>query len=104
MKARFHLALGVSAYSNGYNFYAHGPGTNYGPFTGAHEVKLAVDFPQDFRPGLIVSVTGENQVRTDEGKTTLSSTLPTVELAHPPNDKKVLGVMVSESRLPKDHW
>ncbi len=97
---------GVYGYGTGtYNFYAGGPAsTDYGTFTGAHEVKLSAGFPQDFRPGLIVSVTGETQVRTDEGEITYSSTLPTVRLADTTNDKKVLGVIVSESLLPEDHW
>jgi hypothetical protein len=87
-----------------YDFYAGGPGTDYGPFTGAHEVKLDASFQQDFRQGLIVSVTGETQVRIEEGEISCSSTLPTVHLANTPNDKRIAGVIVSESPLPDDHW
>jgi hypothetical protein len=87
-----------------YDFYAGGAGHDYGPFTGTHEVKLASSFPQDFRMGLIVSVTGEAQVRTEEGEIDYSSTLPTVQLADTANDIKVAGVLTSESPLPKDHW
>ena len=86
------------------DFYAGGPGTNYAPFTGAHEVKLAAGFPEDIRPGLIVSVTGENQIRTDEGEISYSSTLPTVRLSDKPGDKTVFGVLISDSPLPEDHW
>lgn len=32
--------LGQSDSTSGYDFYAGGAGTNYGPFTGAHEVRL----------------------------------------------------------------
>jgi hypothetical protein len=91
--------------SQGYDFYANGPGTNYGPFTGAHEVKLSADFPAEPKPGMIVSATGETQVRKDDtGKVTLSSTLPTVQLSNLANDSKVLGAIVAESPLPEDHW
>jgi hypothetical protein len=97
-------STGVRAYGTTYDFYAYGPGTDYVPFTGAHEVKLGSGFPQDFRPGMIVSVTGETQVRTDEDEISCSSTLPTVRLADTPNDKKVAGVLITESPLPEDHW
>jgi hypothetical protein len=98
--------IGVYGYgtTGNYDFYAGGPGENYGPFTGAHEVKLDNNCPQDIRPGMIVSVTGKTEVRTDEGEISYSSTLPTVQLADIPNDKKVAGVIISESSLPEDHW
>jgi hypothetical protein len=97
---------GVRGYgpSGGYDFYAAGPGFNYGPFTGAHEVKLATGFPKDFQTGLIVSVNGEAQVRTEDGEISYSSTLPTVQLADTTNDIKVAGVLISESPLPEGHW
>jgi hypothetical protein len=99
-------SIGVRAFgpSGGYDFYAAGPGTNYGPFTGAHEVKLANGFVTDIIPGLIVSVSGEVQVRTEEGEISYSSTLPTIQLSDTPNDKKVFGVLIAESPLPEDHW
>jgi hypothetical protein len=96
---------GVVGYGGQYDFYAGGPGTNYGPFTGGHEVKLSDDFPANIRPGMIVSVTGETQVRRDDdGKISISSTLPTVKLCDVANDKAVFGVFVAEGPLPKDHW
>jgi hypothetical protein len=91
--------------SDYYDFYAAGAGTNYGPFTGGHEVKFADFFPQDTRPGTIVSVTGETKNRTlEDGTVSLSSTLPTVQLSHVANDKAVFGVFVSETPLPEEHW
>ena len=97
--------IGVKALGRGYDFYADGPGINYGAFTGAHEVKLSADFPENVTPGMIVSVTGENQVRQIDGKNiSFSSTLPTVQLSDTPNDSKVLGVFISESPLPEEHW
>jgi hypothetical protein len=97
--------IGVYGYGMQYDFYAAGPGTNYGPFTGGHEVKLSDDFPANIRAGMIVSVTGETQVRRDnDGKISISSTLPTVKLCDVANDKAVFGVFVTEGPLPKDHW
>lgn len=54
---------GVRGSGNGYDFYAAGGGTNYGPFTGAHEVRLSVSFPTVVQAGLIVSATGEAHIR-----------------------------------------
>ena len=97
--------IGVKGVGASYDFYAGGPGTNYGGFTGAHEVKLTESFPLDLIPGMIVSVTGDAIVRKGEdGTVSLSSTLPTVVLSDSANDKKVFGVLVSESPLPEDHW
>ena len=98
-------ARGVIGRGCTYDFYAYGPGTNYGPFTGAHEVKLSHDFPENVKPGMIVSVTGETQVRKIDGEGIgFSSTLPTVRLSPTSNDSKVLGVIISESPLPEEHW
>lgn len=96
---------GVHGYGREWDFYAGGPGGNYGPFTGAHEVKFSGDMPEKIVPGMIVSVTGKTQTRTDEnGEISLSSTLPTVTISTMARDKAVFGVIVSESPLPKDHW
>ena len=96
--------IGVNAYGTTYDFYAEGPGANYGPFTGSHDVKLAADFPKDYKKGLIVSATGETLARTDDGETNFSSTLLTAHLAGQAKDKKVFGVLISEGPLPKGHW
>jgi hypothetical protein len=97
--------IGVLGDGKTYDFYAFGPGTNYGPFTGAHEVKLSADFPENVTPGMIVSVNGETQVRQIDGRNiSFSSTLPSVQLSDTPNDSRVLGVLISESPLPKGHW
>ncbi|MEA1865913.1 MAG: hypothetical protein U9N46_12145 [Euryarchaeota archaeon] len=98
-------SVGVRGNGNTYDFYADGAGTNYGPFTGAHEVKLSADFPENVTPGMIVSVTGGTQVRQIDGRNiSFSSTLPTVQLSDTPDDSKVLGVLISESPLPEEHW
>ena len=66
---------GVYGYGNQYDFYAAGPGSNYGPFTGAHEVKFAQDMPEVIVPGMISSVTGRTAERKDKsGVISLSST------------------------------
>jgi hypothetical protein len=96
---------GNSSSTTGFDFYAAGSGTDYGPFTGAHEVLLAESFPTEIKPGMIVSGTGEAHVcRTASGDVDLSSTLPTVKLADSVEDKAVLGVLVGEITLPEDHW
>jgi hypothetical protein len=96
---------GRTSSTSGYAFYAAGSGTDYGPFTGAHEVRLSDSFPSDVKPGMIVSATGEAQFRlTEDGSVDISSTLPTVKLADSAEDIAVFGVLVSEVTLPDDHW
>jgi len=96
---------GKASYSSGFDFYAGGAGTNYGAFTGAHEVRFAEDMGGEILSGMIVSATGKTEKReTDDGKVSLSSTLPTVTLAQKTKDKAVLGVVVSHGPLHEDHW
>ena len=96
---------GVYGYGKQYDFYAGGPGVNYGSFTGAHEVKFSGDMPEEIVPGMIVSVTGRTQTRKDKhGEISLSSTLPTVAISTRARDKAVFGVIVSRCPLPEDHW
>jgi hypothetical protein len=100
-------ASGYGVYGHGgeWDFYADGPGGNYGPFTGAHEVKFAQDIPEEILPGMIVSVTGKTAARKDKnGVISLSSTLPTVTISTKSRDKAVFGVLVSDGPLPKNHW
>jgi hypothetical protein len=96
--------IGVKGTGGTYGVYASGV-TGYGPFTGAHEVRLSNNFPEHINPGMIVSVTGDTMVRKRKDSTvSISSTLPTVALSNSAKDKKVFGVLVSESPLPEDHW
>ncbi len=98
-------STGVEGHGTSYDFYASGSGANYAPFTGAHEIKLADDVPENVKPGMIMSVTGETQVRIDKtGKVSISSTLPTVSLSVKPNDRAVFGVFVVGTRLMDGHW
>ena len=104
-KAEKSAGIGVMAYGGLVDFHASGPGTDYSPFTGAHEVKLTNDFPETIREGMIVSTTGEVKARIDEnGITSISSTLPTVILSGTPMDKSVFGAVFREVEKPKDHW
>jgi hypothetical protein len=97
--------FGVQAGGPAWDFYAAGYGTNYGPFTGGHEVKLSEDFPVDIKPGMIVSVTGKTLVRKrPDGTISLSSTLPTIRLSKVANDNTVFGVFVKEALPPTSHW
>ncbi len=90
--------------TGGYDFYAAGGGTNYGPFTGGHEVRIAPDSPP-LSPGMVVSVTGAVTMRSDEmGAPSLSSNMPEITASTTPNDPAVFGVFVTESRLNEEHW
>jgi hypothetical protein len=98
---------GVYGYGRKWCFYAFGPSGSgeYGPFTGAHEVKFAEDMPGEIVPGMIVSVTGKTETRKDkDGEISLSSTLPTVTISIKARDKAVFGVIVSDGPLSEDHW
>jgi hypothetical protein len=98
-------STGVVAYGGNYDFYANGLGTNYGPFTGAHDAKLSDDFPHYVQSGMIVSATGETHMRmNEENHVSISSTLPTVAISKKKNDKAVLGVLVKENDLIPNHW
>ncbi|MBI5099411.1 MAG: hypothetical protein HZB30_09270 [Nitrospirae bacterium] len=97
--------IGVEGKGITYDFYASGDGTNYGPFTGAHEVILSPEFPVSIKPGMIVSVTGDAKIRrNDKEDISISSTLPSVRLSDNPNDKAVFGAFVKEATLPEKHW
>ena len=99
--------LGRGVYGKGtrYDFYAGGSGSNYGPFTGAHEVRLAEDFPDYVSLGMIVSVTGRTEIRYDEDDViSISSTLPTITLSNVENDKAVLGSFAGYTQLDSEHW
>ncbi|MBW2108004.1 MAG: hypothetical protein JRI36_04965 [Deltaproteobacteria bacterium] len=98
-------STGVWGEGSKWDFYANGTGSNYGPFTGAHEVKLGPGVPEDIRPGMILSVTGETAARKNtQGNILLSSTLPTVTLSEKATDKALFGVFISEGPLPEGHW
>jgi len=87
------------------DFFAGGPGTNFFPFTGSHEVILSKELPKDILPGMIVSLTGYVEKRfKDDGSVSLSSTMPEITISVKDNDKAVLGVFISEDQYTEDHW
>ncbi len=100
-------SIGVRAQGGIWDFYAAGgnSSTEYGPFTGAHEAKLDPLVPKNIKAGMILSVTGDVQVRrNNSGEISISSTLPTVGLCQKINDSAVFGVFAEECPLPKEHW
>ncbi len=87
------------------DFFAGGPGTNFFPFTGSHEVILSKELPKDILPGMIVSLTGYVEKRyKNDGSVSLSSTMPEITIATEDHDKAVFGVFVSEDQHTEDHW
>jgi hypothetical protein len=97
--------IGCFAAGSSVDFYAGGPGINFYPFTGSHEVILSEELPKDILPGMIVSLTGYVEKRyKDDGSVSLSSTMPEITIATEDQDKAVFGVFVSEDQHTKDHW
>lgn len=89
------LMSGVVGATNGYDFYADGAGTNYGPFTGAHDVLWNLDEVVDL--GDIV-VDAECIVRGG-----WSNTLFRVVRSSTPNQRGAVGVLAFHSGLLADH-
>jgi len=95
---------GLIGVANGYDFYADGSGTNYGPFTGNHDFLIPVG--QTLTPGdLVVDV-------TCIARNGWSNAIFQVEKSSQPNQAGVRGVFVGELRLLSsvqppvfiDHW
>jgi len=104
-EAKEYAGIGVIAYGGLVDFHASGPGTDYSPFTGAHEVKLTENFPVNAKEGMIVSTIGKAKARIDQnGSISISSTLPTIDLSNKVSDKAVFGVFYREIDKPEDHW
>lgn len=84
-KNNTNLASGLVGAANGFDFYAEGPGTNYGPFTGTHEaLTLLAD---TFTVGDIVIDTAVIR------RNGISSTIVQVANSHTANQKAALGVV-----------
>jgi hypothetical protein len=77
--------------SAGFDFYASGSGTNYGPFTGAHEGLLLKNLSPE--SGDILCSTGVFE------KSSLSQTISYLEAASTKNGKAAYGVFVSKSAI-----
>lgn len=78
-------AAGLVGAANGYDFYAEGPGANYGPFTGAHDV--LTQLADTFAVGDIVV---DAAIIRKRG---ISSTIAQVTNSQTANQKAVLGVV-----------
>jgi hypothetical protein len=95
---------GVEGSGSAFDFYANGNGADYGPFTGAYEVRFDAGMPGTLAPGMLVSATGTAAGREVNGTLSLSATLLTVRLANSAADKAILGVLVQEMGLHPSHW
>jgi hypothetical protein len=76
---------GLVGAANGYDFYADGSGTNYGPFTGTHDSLVPIG--STFEVGDIVV---DQQIIERNG---ISSTIALVAGSNTPNQQGVLGVV-----------
>lgn len=81
---------GLIGAANGFDFYADGGGTNYGPFTGTHDA--LTELADTFTVGDIVI---DTQVIRRNG---ISSTITLVKVSTTPNQKAALGVVCAEPR------
>jgi len=92
--------------SGGYDFYAGGAGTNYGPFTGGHEAIISKDSYDEsyWKPGMILCCTGDIIKR--EGS--ISSTVPELKLSDSDNDKNSFSVFTAlrtiQEKHSSDYW
>lgn len=89
-------ASGLIGASNGYDFYADGAGTNYGPFTGTHDALVSLD--EMIEPGEIVidaSCVAKNGV---------SSTLCVVTKSSFQNQKGSAGVLCKTHGMLSDAY
>jgi hypothetical protein len=80
---------GLVGVANGYDFYAEGTGTNYGPFTGAHDALIEKE---------AAYALGDIVVDTQAiVKKNISNTLFAVELSSNPNQKGIVGVVAKDN-------
>lgn len=89
------VASGLVGCASGYDFYAEGGGTNYGPFTGAHDVLVALSD--------VVEV-GDIVVDVEcIARNGLSNTIFRVARSSSPCQKAAVGVLVLYSGMLSDH-
>lgn len=79
-------ASGLIGGANNYDFYADGAGTNYGPFTGAHDILIPLTTPIDIGD-IVYDVTCVS-------RNGLSNTIFEVAASDVANKKTVIGVLV----------
>jgi hypothetical protein len=83
-------ATGIVGGQNGYDFYADGSGTNYGPFTGAHDMLVANGFA-----GVLGDIVVDTGVAS---RSNVSNTIGFVAISTSPSQRGAVGVLAS---LPK---
>jgi hypothetical protein len=84
--------IGVGASGATYDFYAGGLGTNYGPFTGAHDGLISKEITPPVVGDIMVDV---RVVR----RANVSNTITAIELSSKPCQKNVIGVFVKSVEL-----
>lgn len=87
---------GLVGANNGYDFYADGGGTNYGPFTGAHDVL--------YKPASIIDI---GDIVIDVlcvARKNISNTLFEVEASSTPGQSGSVGVMAVKSGSMIEHY
>lgn len=89
-------ARGVEGRGGLYDFYAGGAGTNYGPFTGAHDALLPKSEPS-FVEGDIV------KIASIAARSTLSNVLAEIEVQDQVEAKDSFGVIVTSNELPDEN-
>jgi hypothetical protein len=90
----YYGSSGLVGPANGFDFYADGSGTNYGPFTGTHDSLVLID--AKFTVGDIVV---DNQIVERNG---ISSTIALVGNSTTVNQLGVIGVVCREPSLLAD--
>ena len=81
---------GLVGAANNYDFYADGSGTNYGPFTGAHDMLVANGFA-----GVLGDIVVDTGVAS---RSNVSNTIGFVAISTSPSQRGAVGVLAS---LPK---
>lgn len=89
-------SYGCYSSGNTYDFYAGGPGGNFGPFTGGHDVILHSSVSDDIKPGMLMVTTGK--IKTSKENCSVSAA--EVKLSDFPESPEIFGVFVSFTRNP----
>lgn len=84
--------------SGGYNFFAVGAGTDYGSFTGGHDVVHNTSC--SYEQGMLLSVTGCVYKRDDS----ISNIVPAVEPACVEKSTSIYGIYAAAREIDDKHW
>ncbi len=86
---------GLVGAGNTFDFYADGSGTNYGPFTGAHDVLIPIDSPIEVGDIVYDSLCIERRG--------LSNTIFEVKATVSPKTKSCIGILVHNTNVLSEH-